>query len=95
MRSRPGENPYVATKATNNGIQGFYDYATEQGNVLVVDSAVVVFCSYQPDNFTESDHVEKLVPNLTRIRMLDCPRLPLSTASSSATTMGGGPVSPG
>jgi hypothetical protein len=54
--------PYVTTQATNNGVRGFYDIYTDEGNILTIDSAVIGFCSYQPLNFTASDHVEKLVP---------------------------------
>ena len=54
--------PYVTTKATNNGVDGFYDLATEKGNVLVVDSAVLGYCSFQNADFSASDHVEKLIP---------------------------------
>ncbi len=57
-----GVHPYVTTKATNNGTDGFYDHATEPGNVLVVDSAVLGYCSFQAEDFTASDHVEKLAP---------------------------------
>jgi hypothetical protein len=57
-----GEFPYVTTQATNNGIGDFYNFETEIGNVLTVDSAVIGFCSYQPLNFSASDHVEKLIP---------------------------------
>lgn len=57
-----GSYPYVTTQATNNGIGGFFDYYTEEGNVLTVDSAVIGYCSYQPFNFSASDHVEKLTP---------------------------------
>lgn len=57
-----GKYPYVTTQATNNGMDGFYDYHTEKGNVLTVDSAVLGFCSYQPLSFSASDHVEKLIP---------------------------------
>lgn len=57
-----GEYPYVTTQATNNGVAGFYNYFTEKGNVLVIDSAVAGFCSYQAFNFSASDHVEKLTP---------------------------------
>lgn len=59
---RNGKYPFVTTQATNNGVEGFYDYRTEKGNVLVVDSAVIGYCSYQPFDFSASDHVEKLVP---------------------------------
>ena len=54
--------PYVTTQTSNNGIRGYYDFFTDKGNVLAVDSAVVGFCSYQPLDFSASDHVEKLVP---------------------------------
>lgn len=57
-----GKYPYVTTKATNNGVDGFYNYWTEQGGVLTLDSAVVGYCSYQEYNFSASDHVEKLIP---------------------------------
>ena len=57
-----GDYPYVTTRATNNGVHDFYDHATEKGNVLVVDSAVVGYCSYQRGDFSASDHVEKLTP---------------------------------
>ncbi|MDD4216100.1 MAG: N-6 DNA methylase [Bacteroidales bacterium] len=58
-----GVFPYVTTQATNNGIEGFYDFSTEKGNVLTVDSAVLGYCSYQELDFSASDHVEKLIPN--------------------------------
>lgn len=57
-----GKYPFVTTQATNNGVEGFYDYHTEEGNVLVIDSAVIGYCSYQPFDFSASDHVEKLIP---------------------------------
>lgn len=57
-----GKYPYVTTQSTNNGVAGFFNYFTENGNVLVMDSAVAGFCSYQEENFSASDHVEKLVP---------------------------------
>ena len=57
-----GKYPYVTTRATNNGVSGFFDHSTEKGNVLVVDSAVAGYCSYQGDDFSASDHVEKLIP---------------------------------
>jgi len=57
-----GKFPYVTTQATNNGIDGFYDHYTEEGNVLTIDSAVIGYCSYQPQKFSASDHVEKLIP---------------------------------
>ena len=57
-----GKFPFVTTQATNNGTEGFYNYYTEDGNILAVDSAVLGYCSYQPYNFSASDHVEKLIP---------------------------------
>ncbi|WP_322961909.1 restriction endonuclease subunit S [Mycoplasmopsis cynos] len=57
-----GQFPYVTTKSTDNGIEDYYNYWTEEGNVLVVDSAVAGYMSYQESNFSASDHVEKLVP---------------------------------
>lgn len=57
-----GKYPYVTTQATNNGVEGFYNFYTEEGNILTVDSAVLGYCSYQAENFSASDHVEKLIP---------------------------------
>ncbi|MDR3112760.1 MAG: restriction endonuclease subunit S, partial [Endomicrobium sp.] len=57
-----GKYPYITTQATNNGAAGFYDFYTEKGNVLVIDSAVIGRCSYQGYDFSASDHVEKLIP---------------------------------
>ncbi len=59
---KSGKYPYVTTQTTNNGVRGFYDFYTEQGNILTADSAVLGFYSYQPLNFSASDHVEKLTP---------------------------------
>lgn len=58
----PGKYPYVTTKSTNNGVDGYYNIWTEKGNVLTVDSACVGTCFYQEENFTAADHVEKLIP---------------------------------
>jgi hypothetical protein len=57
-----GRYPYVTTQATNNGVAGFYNFNTDKGNILTVDSAVLGYCSYQPLDFSASDHVEKLIP---------------------------------
>ena len=57
-----GKYPYVTTQATNNGIEGFYDFYSEDGNVLTADSAVLGYCAYQALPFSASDHVEKLIP---------------------------------
>lgn len=58
----PGPFPYVTTQTSNNGIAGFFNYYTEFGNVLTIDSAVNGYCAYQEFNFSASDHVEKLIP---------------------------------
>lgn len=57
-----GKYPYVTTQATNNGVEGFFDFYSEDGNVLTADSAVLGYCSYQALSFSASDHVEKLIP---------------------------------
>lgn len=57
-----GNFPYITTAAYNNGVVGYSNLYTEEGNVLTVDSAVIGTCLYQEYNFTASDHVEKLVP---------------------------------
>jgi len=65
-----GNYPYVTTQATNNGVEGFYDFFTEEGNVLTVDSAVIGYCAYQEFNFSASDHVEKLIPKFPMNRFI-------------------------
>jgi hypothetical protein len=60
-----GSYPYITTQATNNGVDGFYNFYTEDGNCLTVDSAVLGYCSYQENSFSASDHVEKLTPKFT------------------------------
>lgn len=57
-----GTHPYVTTQTQFNGIDGYYNYYTEKGNVLCVDSAVSGFVSYQKKDFSASDHVEVLKP---------------------------------
>ena len=57
-----GKHPYITTRATNNGVDGFYDYYTEEGNILAIDSATIGHTTYQRSNFSASDHVEKLIP---------------------------------
>jgi hypothetical protein len=57
-----GKYPFVTTQATNNGVAGFYNFYTEEENILTIDSAVLGYCSYQPEKFSASDHVEKLMP---------------------------------
>lgn len=60
-----GIHPYVTTQAVNNGIEGYYNIATEEGSVFTVDSAVLGFCAYQEKDFSASDHVEKLIPKFS------------------------------
>ncbi|WP_300753159.1 N-6 DNA methylase [uncultured Brachyspira sp.] len=57
-----GIYPYVTTQASNNGVSGFYDFYTEEGNVITIDSAVLGYAAYQEFPFLASDHVEKLIP---------------------------------
>ncbi|MCI9110716.1 MAG: hypothetical protein HFH47_02750 [Bacilli bacterium] len=57
-----GIYPYVTTQSSNNGVSDSYNFFSEDGNVLTIDSAVIGYCSYQEKNFSSSDHVEKLVP---------------------------------
>ena len=57
-----GKFPYVTTQATNNGVDGFFNFYSEGGNILTTDSAVLGYCSYQSLPFSASDHVEKLIP---------------------------------
>ncbi len=57
-----GDYPYITTQATNNGCFGCYNFWTEDGNCLTIDSAVLGSCFYQEKNFTASDHVEILRP---------------------------------
>lgn len=54
--------PYVTTSATNNWIEWFYNFYTENGNIIVVESACMWFSTYQSENFSASDHVELLKP---------------------------------
>ena len=60
-----GQYPYVTTQATNNGVAGLSNQWTEEGNVITIDSATIGYASYQKENFTASDHVEKLIPKFT------------------------------
>ena len=57
-----GKYPYITTQATTNGINGYYNFYTEQGDCLTIDSAVLGTCFYQQENFSASDHVEILRP---------------------------------
>ena len=57
-----GQYPYITTQATTNGINGYYNFYTEQGDCLTIDSAVLGTCFYQQENFSASDHVEILRP---------------------------------
>ncbi|WP_432264849.1 restriction endonuclease subunit S [Campylobacter gastrosuis] len=57
-----GKFPYITTQAINNGIAGYYNFFTELGDCLTIDSAVLGTCFYQKENFSASDHVEILRP---------------------------------
>lgn len=58
-----GDYPYITTQARNNGVCGFYDISTESGGCFTIDSAVKGYCSWHEEDFSASDHVEKLIPN--------------------------------
>jgi len=62
IESGEGKYPYVTTRASNNAVDGFYSTWTDKGNVLTIDSATIGYCSFQEDDFSASDHVEKLIP---------------------------------
>ena len=54
--------PYVTTRETNTGIDGYYPHWTERGGVICIDSATIGHTKYRHGNFSASDHVEKAVP---------------------------------
>lgn len=58
-----GDYPYITTQAKNNGVAGFYNMYTEKGGCFTIDSAVAGYCSWHEEDFSASDHVEKLIPN--------------------------------
>lgn len=57
-----GNYPYVTTSTFNNGVAGFYKKKTEKGNIICIESACAAFATYQSDDFSASDHVEKCIP---------------------------------
>lgn len=57
-----GVFPYVTTSSSNNGVSGFYAKFTEEGNIICIESACAAFATYQPDDFSASDHIEKCIP---------------------------------
>ncbi|HED7246049.1 TPA: restriction endonuclease subunit S [Campylobacter jejuni] len=57
-----GNYPYITTQATENGVAGYYNFYTEKGGCLTIDSAVIGVCFYQESDFSASDHVEILRP---------------------------------
>ena len=57
-----GKSPYITTQKENNGMAGLFNFSTEKGNCLTIDSACLGFCAYQENDFSASDHVEKLTP---------------------------------
>lgn len=62
LKAGKGNFPYITTQGNQNGTEGFFSIYTEKGGVLTVDSAVTGTVFFQPNNFSASDHVEKLVP---------------------------------
>ena len=75
-KSSPGgrKYPYVTTRATNNGVDNYFPYYTEEvgEGVLTIDSATVGFTSYQKENFSASDHVEVLRPKFGMNKYVAC-----------------------
>lgn len=63
--SGSGDFPYITTQAKNNGVCGFYNIYTEKGGCFTIDSAVAGYCSWHEEDFSASDHVEKLIPNFS------------------------------
>ena len=61
LQHNPGIFPYVTKKATDNGVEGFYDFYTEEGNVITI-SDITPYCSYQEKPFISTSHVHKLIP---------------------------------
>jgi hypothetical protein len=57
-----GEYPYITTSSKNFGQGGKFNFFTETGHVLTLESAVNGVCFYQEKEFSASDHVEKLTP---------------------------------
>lgn len=66
LSSGKGNYPYITTKASDNGVEGYYGIFTEQGNCLTIDSAVLGTCFYQANDFSASDHVELLMPKFAK-----------------------------
>lgn len=64
MKFGEGDYPYVTTSSKNFGQSGKFDFYTEKGHVLTMESAVAGVCFYQEKNFSASDHVEKLKPRV-------------------------------
>lgn len=62
LKAGEGKFPYITTQSGQNGTEGFFSIYTEKGGVLTVDSAVTGTVFFQPNNFSASDHVEKLIP---------------------------------
>lgn len=57
-----GLTPRITCAATNNGLDNTYkNRATENGDVITIDSATIGYVSYQLVDFIATDHVEKLV----------------------------------
>lgn len=54
--------PYITTSSTNNWVDWFYNYYTENWDIIAVESACMWFSTYQSEKFSASDHVEVLKP---------------------------------
>lgn len=57
-----GDYPHITSSTQNNGVAGFYDHYTQEGNVLTMESTAKGRCFYQAFPFSAGGHVEKLSP---------------------------------
>lgn len=57
-----GKYPYITAKTTNNGVEGFYNFYLEKGEILVFEGAFLGYCTYQAFSFTGSSDIKKLTP---------------------------------
>jgi hypothetical protein len=61
IQNEQSKTPRITCSSLNNGLDDTYsNNATENGNVITIDSATVGYISYQVSDFIATDHVEKL-----------------------------------
>ena len=64
-----GIYPHVCNSTENNGVSGFYNHYTEEGNVICTGD-IVGWATYQPVNFSCGSHIQKLTPKFTMNRQI-------------------------